>query len=54
MAKRVPDSRTPRRFSSVTTTIIPMVSATRCSPNHGIAEAMLADAADIDTATVRM
>ena len=30
-----------------------MVSATRCWPNQGMAEAMLAEAADIDTATVR-
>ncbi len=53
IANRVPDSRTPRRFSSVTTTIMPTVRATRCWPNHGMADAMFAEAADIDTATVR-
>ena len=54
MANRVPDSRTPRRFIRVIRKIMATVREMRCSPNHGMAEATLAEAAEVETATVRM
>ena len=52
MAKALPDSRTPRRLIRASSTVRPTAIATLCWPIHGIADAALATAEEIDTATV--
>ncbi len=52
MAKALPDSRTPRRLMRASSAVRPMARATLCWPIQGIAEAALATAEEIDTATV--
>ena len=52
MAKAVPDSRIPRRFTAVSSTIAPTANDTLCSATSGTSAPMLAAAAEIDTATV--
>ncbi|CAM5373492.1 hypothetical protein SGRIM128S_07103 [Streptomyces griseomycini] len=52
-AKSVPDSLTPRRFISVSSTITPIAQATLCSTTNGIAEPRFSMPEEIDTATVR-
>ena len=54
MANAVPDSRMPRRFTAVNTTIAATPNATLCWAMNGTAEPMLAMADAVDTATVRM
>ena len=52
MAKRVPDSRTPRRLTNASTTTTTMLTSTECRATSGKADAML-DTPDVtDTATV--
>ena len=52
MAKTVPDSRTPRRFASVMSTMNISESATLCIPSDGTAEVMANTPATTETATV--
>ena len=54
MAKRVPDSRMPRRLAAVNNTIAVTANATLCWAMNGTAEPMLDIAEAIDTATVRV
>lgn len=48
----VPDSRTPRRFIAVSTTIATTANNTLWVSTNGTAEPMLDAAEEIDTATV--
>jgi hypothetical protein len=52
MAKNVPDSRMPRRFSAVRITIAPTANSTLCVATNGTSEPMFAAADAIDTDTV--
>ncbi len=52
IAKAVPDSLTPRRFTVIRKTVAPMASIASCPCNGGIAAAAYWDADEIDTATV--
>ena len=52
MANRVPLSRTPRRFITVSRVISPIDIATACSSTAAYAEPRLSTAAEIETATV--
>ncbi len=54
MANAVPDSRTPRRFSSVMTAMISTAISTTWLLSEGIAEVRLATPEETETATVRM
>ncbi len=54
MANRVPDSRTPRRFIAVSSTIAPTANSTRWPATTSMPAPMFATAEDIDTATSRM
>ncbi len=54
MAKAVPDSRTPRRFSSAMTATTTTAISARWPSRAGNAEARLATPEDTDTATVRV
>ena len=54
MAKALPDSRMPRRFSAVMTTMIPTAHSTGLRPTTPTAEPMLATPDAVETATVRM
>ena len=54
MANAVPDSRMPRRFNAVMTTMIPTAHSTGCRPTTPTAEPMLATPEAVETATVRM
>ena len=54
MANAAPDSRMPRRFSAVSSTIAPTANGTLCSATNGTSAPMFATAAEIDTATVSM
>ncbi len=51
-ANRKPDSRTPRRFPSVRSTMQPSESATRCDSSPGTAEVSAKTPAATETATV--
>src|SRR6266540_4847721 len=53
-ANRIPDSRTPRRFTNVRMTTKRSESATLCPPNDGAAEESANTPAVTETATVRM
>ena len=51
----IPDSRTPRRLTSIRTTIAPMHDArTRAGISGGYADVIAATPPEIDTETVRM
>lgn len=52
MANALPDSRTPRRFSAVSTATITTEASTLWLATHGIAEPMFATPDEVDTATV--
>ncbi len=52
MANAVPDSRIPRRFSTMMTSTIPTDSATSCPCRDCTAEVMFATPELTDTATV--
>ena len=54
MANAVPDSRMPRRFSSVMTSTTSTASSTRCEFSDGTADRKLATPEETDTATVSM
>ena len=54
IANAAPASLSPRRFAAVTSTMMPTLNATACSPTTGMADPMLATPAAVDTATVRM
>jgi hypothetical protein len=54
MAKMIPDSRTPRRFTIMTRSTNITERSTRWENRAGKAEAIWATPAAIDTATVRM
>ena len=54
MAKAVPDSRTPRRFSRAMTATTITAMRARCPSRAGKAEARLATPEDTETATVRV
>ena len=51
-AKASPASRTPRRFTAVSTTTKPIASQTRAGCSDGSAEMMLSTPEETDTATV--
>lgn len=53
IAKSFPDSFTPRRFISVSSTMTPTAQSTLCSTTNGIAEPRFSMPDAIDTATVR-
>jgi len=50
----IPDSRTPRRFTAISTTIDASPSATACGMSDGYADVIAAIPLDTDTETVRM
>ena len=50
----MPDSRTPRRLTTVSTTIDTTQSSTVCCSSDGYAEVIAATPDEMDTATVRM
>jgi hypothetical protein len=50
----MPDSRTPRRFTSIRRKIAAMHKPTVCEMSNGYAEVIAAMPLEIDTATVRM
>jgi hypothetical protein len=52
IANAVPDSRIPRRFAAVSSTMATTAKRTLCSAMNGTAEPMLDIAEAIDTATV--
>ena len=52
MAKAVPDSRIPRRFSEARIRMAATANSTLCCAMNGTADPMLDIAEDIDTATV--
>ena len=52
MAKAVPDSRTPRRFSTAIAATTSTATSVTCPSMAGKAEARLATPAETDTATV--
>ena len=52
IAKAAPDSRIPRRFTAVSSTIATTANCTLCVATYGISAPMFAAAAEIDTATV--
>ena len=51
-AKKVPDSRMPRRLSAVSSTTSPAANVASCPDRMGIAEAAYCAPDEIDTATV--
>ncbi len=53
-ATTIPDSRTPRRFSTITPPTSTIASITRCESSPGNAETICATPEEIETATVRM
>jgi hypothetical protein len=53
-AKRIPDSRVPRRFANVISSTNAIERKTRCWFAHGKAEAIAKTPATIDTVTVIM
>lgn len=53
MAKSLPDSLTPRRFISVSSTTTATAQATLCSTTNGIAEPRFSMPEEMETATVR-
>ncbi len=53
MANATPDSRTPRRFSAITSRMEATQKNTLCSATIGMAEPMFAIADAVETATVR-
>jgi hypothetical protein len=52
MAKNVPDSRTPRRFSAISTSTRMEATSASCPEKIGIADAAFWTPEEIDTATV--
>jgi hypothetical protein len=50
----MPDSRTPRRFTTINTNTAAMHIATACGPSFGYADVIAAIPLEIDTDTVRM
>lgn len=52
MAKSLPDSLTPRRFISVSSTMAAIAHAVLCSTTNGIADPRFSTPEAIDTATV--
>lgn len=53
IANSVPDSRTPRRFISVSSTITATAQSTLCSTTKGTAEPRFSMPEAMETATVR-
>jgi hypothetical protein len=51
-ANAAPDSRMPRRFTAVSSTIAPTANHALCSATNGTSAPTFAAAAEIDTATV--
>ncbi|CAM5655644.1 hypothetical protein SCYAM73S_01770 [Streptomyces cyaneofuscatus] len=52
-ANSFPDSLTPRRFITVSSTMAPTAQSVLCSMTKGIAQSRFSTPAEIDTATVR-
>jgi hypothetical protein len=52
IANTVPDSRTPRRFTSASSAVSPIEMPTACGVSTGNADTMFATPATTDTATV--